>query len=85
MSMTKQGGVTLVNTLVNRKMAENPGVTRDEAYELYRAEMRERSSKGGKHKHPGKGFAADPKRARIAGAIGGRISRKTKKDAVVTK
>lgn len=35
-------------------------------------------SKGGKNGHTG-GFAANPELARIAGARGGRISRRTKK------
>lgn len=38
--------------------------------------------KGGKNGHTG-GFAANPELARIAGARGGRISRRTKKPATV--
>ena len=38
--------------------------------------------KGGKNGHTG-GFAANPELARIAGARGGRVSRRTKKPATV--
>jgi general stress protein YciG len=40
--------------------------------------------KGGQNGHTG-GFAANPQLARIAGAKGGRISRRTKKSAPVAK
>ena len=40
-------------------------------------------AKGGKNGHTG-GFAANPELARIAGARGGRVSRRTKKTSVKT-
>lgn len=40
-------------------------------------------AKGGKNGHTG-GFAANPELARIAGARGGRISRRTKKTSAKT-
>ena len=77
--MTKQGGKKLVAT-----MTEKYG-----SYEAYKQSMRERASKGGKIGNTG-GFASNVigndgltgyERARVAGAIGGRKSRRGKKDA----
>lgn len=44
---TKQGS-RLVQTVVARIMRENPGVEELEAYQMYKQEMRDRGSMGGK-------------------------------------
>ena len=49
-----------------------------ESMETYKASLAG-SSKGGRAKFPGKGFASDPEAARIAGTRGGRISRRKPK------
>ena len=64
--MTKQGGKKLVAT-----MTEKYG-----SYEAYKQSMRELGSRGGSVKSTKGGFAADHVRARIAGATGGKYSRK---------
>lgn len=77
--MTKSGGETLRNNAIAKIMKEQPDITRDEAYEIFKLKMRERASKGGKHIHPNKGFAHPNANPWAAGQKGGRISRKPKK------
>lgn len=80
--MTKSGGETLRNNAIAKIIRESPyKLTRDEAYELWKRQLREKASKGGKHKHPNKGFASPSHKANapMYGQIGGRISRKPKK------
>lgn len=74
MSQTLEGGQTLRSHMIERKMNENPGISRDEAYELYKADMRARASNGGKRPTTG-GFKANPVRASEAGKRGGSISK----------
>ena len=64
--MAKQGGKKLVAT-----MTEKYG-----SYEAYKQSMRELGSRGGSVKGTTGGFAADSARARIAGSMGGKYSRK---------
>lgn len=79
MANNKTGGVKLVETMIAKYGS----------YEAYKQSMRERASKGGKIGNTG-GFASNVigndgltgyERARVAGAIGGRKSRRGKKDA----
>ena len=64
--MTKQGGATLVATMVKKYGS----------YEAYKQSMRELGSRGGSVNGTTGGFAADSARARTAGATGGKYSRK---------
>ena len=64
--MTKQGGKKLVAT-----MTEKYG-----SYEAYKQSMRELGSRGGSVNGTKGGFASDNVRARIAGSMGGKYSRK---------
>ncbi len=77
--MTKSGGETLRNNAIAKIMREQPQLTRDEAYEAWKQQLRAKASKGGQHKHPNKGFAHPSHNPSAAGAKGGRISRRPKK------
>lgn len=77
MSGTKEGGVTLRNTMINQKLAKHPGISREEAYDMWRSDMRKRASEAGKKGTTG-GFYANRELARIAGAKGGRNSKRRK-------
>lgn len=78
--MTKEGGSTLRNTMVARYQAADPSLSYEQAYEAWKQSMRDRASVGGSRvtSRP-KGFAANKSLARVAGAKGGRISRRRKK------
>ena len=56
-------------------MKANPGITEQEAYVMWTADMRKRGGKGGEAKVP-KGFSMNPERAKTAGKLGGSISRR---------
>ena len=71
MVQTKKGGETLRQTNIEKYGS----------YEAYREHMRSMASKGGSKTGIAKGFALDKDRARRCGALGGRISRRTKKAA----
>ena len=78
--MTKTGGETLRNNAIAKIIRESPyKLTRDEAYELWKQQLRAKASQGGKHKHPNKGFAHPNSNPEAAGQKGGRISRRRKK------
>ena len=49
--MTKRPttGQSMRDTYIARYMEQNPGITETEAYEMYKQNMRERGSKGGKN------------------------------------
>lgn len=79
MANNKQGGAKFVQTMIEKYGS----------YEAYRQAMRERGSTGGKNGKTG-GFASEKigddgltgyERARVAGAKGGAISKRRKKDA----
>jgi hypothetical protein len=85
MVMTAKGGGTLRYNNVQK--FKRPGDTNEQAYERYKAYMRQIGSKGGQLGHDG-GFASHKvgsdgltgrDRAVIAGSIGGRKSRRTAK------
>lgn len=69
----------LVEAMIEKYMAMYPNVTREEAYDLWCADMRAKASKGGSKKFPGKGFANPNHDPSAAGKIGGTISRRKKK------
>ena len=71
MAGNKKSGETLRQTMIKKYGSE----------EAWKAVMRENGRKGGSVSTPTGGFAANPELARIAGAKGGRISRRTKKAA----
>lgn len=72
MVMTKAGGITLRKTMIEKFGSQ----------EAYAAHMAEVGRKGGKNGRTG-GFAANSELARIAGARGGRISKRPPMNRVV--
>lgn len=69
----------LVESMIEKFMELNPGITREEAYELWCEDMRAKASKGGKARFEGKGFANPEHNPSAAGRKGGTISRRKKK------
>ena len=65
------------NTKWMQTMIEKHG-SREAVLEI----QRNIASRGGQARYPGKGFAANPELARIAGVKGGRISRRRPKTTV---
>ena len=80
MPNTKAGGQRNKENQVNKIMQEQ-GISYNQAYEVYKARLKIRAATGGRNSNTG-GFYANPELARIAGAKGGRISRRKAKTTV---
>lgn len=75
-----KGGKTLRNTMIAKYMSKYPDLTKEEAYEAWKADMRLNASKGGKAKFEGKGFAHPFANPSEAGKKGGTISKRRSKN-----